>query len=855
MTKDPKLRAHHEWIGFLQPVGLVVSPPALIAAGAYVDRNVAPVQKRLERLVVDDPKLGPMVGDLPAFLFDVLEWEPENLAGHVGTELPDSLSVALPEYGDVLEPTYAAPDDGGGWLMLLRSEPAATDLDAVPRDGDGWRASPQARFDRILRSTGIPIGLLSNGASLRLVYAPRGESTGHVSFPVAAMLDVAGRPILAALHMLLAAERLFLLDHDERLPHILDESRKYQNQVSSELGEQVLRALWKLVRGFQAADEKRAGQLLGWIKRNDPEHLYGGFLATILRLVFVLYAEDNGLMPADRVYQAHYSVTGLFSRLRDEAGRFPDHMAQRFGAWPQLLALFRLLYDGAHHGELHLPARRGELFDPDGYPFLEGRAYGKRRVMGEPIDPPRISDGTVFRVLENLLLLKGERLFYRALDVELIGSIYEGMMGFTVEVAMGPAIAVGKDHVVVDLGKLLKMAPAARIRALKDEAGVKLSGNALKAFKAAGDVESMVAALDRRVSKRTSQLIPPEGLYLQPTEERRRSGSHYTPRTLTEPIVRTTLRPVLDELGEHHPTPQAILGLKVCDPAMGSGAFLVEACRQLGTALQEAWQVHGQEPALPPDEDLDLHARRLVAQRCLYGVDKNHFAVSLAKLSLWLVTLANEHPFTFVDHALRLGDSLVGLSREQILAFDWETGRQPPIIRRVVDNAVAEAEEKRRRIQELGDLPDNAEKRRLLREADVALGDVRLIGDLVLAAFFGAEKAEGRKELRTEYESKVSLWRGGTLERKELEALAYDLREKEFPVLPFHWEIEFPEVFTGDGFDALFGNPPFAGKNTLAAGHVPGFLDWLKTIHEESHGNADLVAHFFRRAFNLVRAD
>src|SRR5262249_28885327 len=81
------------------------------------------------------------------------------------------------------------------------------------------------------------------------------------------------------------------------------------------------------------------------------------------------------------------------------------------------------------------------------------------------------------------------------------------------------------------------------------------------------------------------------------------------------------------------------------------------------------------------------------------------------------------------------------------------------------------------------------------------------------------------------------------------------LRRGSFTITPFHWEIEFPEVFDRDnpGFDAIVGNPPFAGKNTLINGNREGYLDWLKTLHKESHGNADLVAHFFRRSFNLLR--
>ena len=116
---------------------------------------------------------------------------------------------------------------------------------------------------------------------------------------------------------------------------------------------------------------------------------------------------------------------------------------------------------------------------------------------------------------------------------------------------------------------------------------------------------------------------------------------------------------------------------------MGSGAFLVEACRQLGDALVAAWRRHNATPPIPPDEDALRHAQRMVAQRCLYGVDKNPFAVDLAKLSLWLATLAKDHPFTFLDHALKAGDSLVGLSREQIACIHWAPSKQLPLLRDV----------------------------------------------------------------------------------------------------------------------------------------------------------------------------
>jgi hypothetical protein len=347
-------------------------------------------------------------------------------------------------------------------------------------------------------------------------------------------------------------------------------------------------------------------------------------------------------------------------------------------------------------------------------------------------------------------------------------------------------------------------------------------------------------------------------MVLQPSEERRRSGSHYTPRALTEPIVRTTLDPILARMrgaDGRAPRPAQILDLKVCDPAMGSGAFLVEACRQLAGALVEAWNAHGGKPAIPPDEDDVVFAMRLVVQRCLYGVDRNPVAVDLAKVSLWLATLAKDHPLTFLDHALRHGDSLVGLSQKQIEAFHWKGDApafQAGFETMQVREHVAKVADLRRLIREADENVSDWELRDLWDEALLELRKVRLFGDLLLAAFFKGETPKEREGNRSEYASAVV---SGETDRYR--GWLDESRHGDPPLVPFHWEIEFPEVFEREnsGFDAIAGNPPFAGKNALLRSQPPAYLSWLKELHSQSHGNSDLVAHFFRRAFLLVRKD
>lgn len=865
MAVDPEILRHKEWLGFLQPVGLVVSPPALVKAQAVVNRDVVKLQQSLLVAVSREQLPGvserAWITDFPLFAAAVLEWQPDDFVED--PERLTELEVVLPDYSEVLTPTYAVPNpDSEGWMMLVQITSLGAALDEVDptlEKSGKWHASPQLKFERLLREKEIPIGLLCNGTELRVVYAPRGESSGHLTFPVQAMCEVSGRLILGAMEMLLSAYRLFTAPSDRRLPVLLAESRKYQAEVSTKLAGQVLDALWELLRGFQAANAATNGKLLD---ETDPQHIYGGLITTLLRLVFLLYAEDEGLMPGYELYQLNYAVSGLYERLRTDTGNYPDTMDQRYGAWIWLLSLFRLVYDGGGQTPEYLPARHGQLFEPDEYPFLEGRLRHNHFVRGEPIEPPRIPDGVVCRVLQNLLILDGERLSYRSLDVEQIGSVYEGIMGYAVERARSPSIGLYSKPkgskvsttVVVDVATLLASKAGDRPKLLKDWANCEVTGSVLKSLKEAKTKEDLVAALGRKVSRQTPNLLLVGALYLQPGEERRRSGSHYTPRSLTKPIVETTLRPVLEAMGER-PTAEQILELKVCDLAMGSGAFLVEACRQLADKVVEAWGRDGLPAELPDGEEALLYARRLAAQRCLYGVDKNPFAVNLAKLSLWLVTLSKDLPFTFLDHALKYGDSLVGLTRKEIAAFGQENTAVLPLLKLLKKVDIARSY--RTEIQSLDTRSnrDDDEKRDRFRRIEQELQEARLVGDVAVAAFFEGSSNREREEKNKEFAALVRAWRKNQLDVSEVKVIAHKLQCLTHPVKPFHWEIEFPEVFDrkNPGFDVIVENPPFAGKNTTINAHTSGYSDWLKLVHLKSHGNSDLVAHFFRRAFNLLR--
>jgi len=427
-------------------------------------------------------------------------------------------------------------------------------------------------------------------------------------------------------------------------------------------------------------------------------------------------------------------------------------------------------------------------------------------------------------------------------------------------------------------------------------------------------------------------IVTAGSLYVGAGADRRSSGTHYTPRSLTEPIVRYTLEPLVyhgpaeglpAEQWTLHP-PRKLLELKVCDIAMGSGAFLVQACRYLSERLVEAWEesedrvrrqarpedgiVPGITPYGEPSEGSPAEAliprepaerlalaRRLVADRCLYGVDKNPMAVEMAKLSLWLTTLDKGRPFTFLDHALKAGDSLVGVSDlEQVRRLHpkpTSTTYNYSLTADLTDQAVREAVALREHLERMPtrDISDVRAKYALLAQARAKMATVMLLGDLVAgAAVATAGKSERVRNEQLGLLTPVVL---DALDNPDLcgplltpspdtdsvddplaglKQRATDLLLPAFgrgddedgpaPV-PLHWPLEYPEVFAVEdsarrGFDAIVGNPPFMGGLRLDTAFGER---WREYIVESLAGNvrgvrgtADLCAYFFLQGAQLL---
>ena len=222
-AQDTNTGAHLEWLGFIQPNGLVVSAPALVKAGAILNRQDAEGQALLagcvdRRAVFPGRDAEPCVRDFRAFASTVLGWgfSPKGYAGTEEVPVPDDLMVVLPDYGETLRPDFAVrerdPQNGASpWQLLVQVLDTGQNFDKATTGSGGLEASPQGRAERVLRSTGVPAGVLFNGVALRLISAPRGESSGWMDFRFGDLINSAGRPLCSALRLLLSEQRLLAL--------------------------------------------------------------------------------------------------------------------------------------------------------------------------------------------------------------------------------------------------------------------------------------------------------------------------------------------------------------------------------------------------------------------------------------------------------------------------------------------------------------------------------------------------------------------------------------------------------------------------------------------------------------------
>ncbi len=935
-------RHHAEWLSLVEQTGPFLSMPVLLKRFNTGLEAHDPERFRTLRMAYEeweDKWSNPVIHNawVKHVLGNVLELTEEVLAE--GQAVPQSLAVTIPEHAESLRPDFVVREtNGGNNRMLIRAYPATQHLEK-PVAGRTWKASPSTRMMELLHGTGVRLGLVTNGEHWMLVDAPRGETTGFASWYAHLWLD---EPItLRAFRSLLSAERFFGVPDDETLEAMLAESALNQQEVTDQLGYQVRNAVEILVRSLDRADQDHGRKLLEGV--SEPA-LYEAALTVMMRLVFLFCAEERKLLPDDEFYTANYSVSSLSKQLRETSDQYGEEILERrHDAWCRLLSTFRAVHGGVSHDRFNLPAYGGNLFDPDRFPFLEGRrqlpspsgrgAGGEGTWRDMPADPLPVGNRTVLHLLEALQLLEmrvpggggaeKRRLSFIALDIEQIGHVYEGLLDHTAKRAPEPVLGLAgakNKEPEIPLSKLeaewergedrllafVKKDTGRSESALGKGLNVELEPADANRFQAAcgGDAKLWervrpFAGLVRDDTFGRPVVIPKGSVYVTAGTDRRTSGTHYTPKSLTEPIVQYTLEPLVYEgPAEGKPkeqwrlrSPRELLELNICDMACGSGAFLVQACRYLSERLMEAWEeaerslspgeragVRGStqiritpygEPSsgepgemlIPKDTDERIiYAPRIVAGRCLYGVDINPLACEMAKLSLWLLTLAKDMPFTFLDHAIRCGDSLVGIS--DIKQLEWFSlsppatpHTQPTFAHEQIRRRLNATRLLRRQIEERfdGTVEDTEHKALMLKNADEQTRRLAYAADHLIAVHWQpvseAERERERSDTLRDVEFKFKDLPVEELDRETAERLRVVGCGR-----TFHWPLEFPEVFERGGFDAVVGNPPFMGGQMISGNLGAAYRAFVVGVVAQGlRGSADLCAYFFLRGVAVLR--
>jgi len=419
------------------------------------------------------------------------------------------------------------------------------------------------------------------------------------------------------------------------------------------------------------------------------------------------FAEERDLLPESELFTNAYGLVGEREALRARAeAEGEEALDATHATWHRLLATSRALYYGASFEDARIPGYGGSLFDPTRFPFLSALSPSGRLAVP-------VSDRVMLHVLDSVQLAdiagEGKRpISFRDIDVEQIGYIYEGLLGFTCrpvsEVTVGliggngaePEISLevlndlaeeASDdadlavriiaHVTADQPACKPPSKAALAKALAASDSVLDAEVALRSVTRdqtlAEELATWLGAIRRDLRNRPT-VFPPGSLLVVETPSRRNAGAHYTPRNLAEDVVSHALEPLVydpgpldtaDSTAWRLRSPEDILELKVADIACGSGAFLVAAARYLAGKLVESWAESGRGYGSPHQQLVS--ATREVVAHCLYGADINPMAIEMCKLSLWLVSLDKTQPFSFVDDKVFVGNSLLGVTDKRQL--------------------------------------------------------------------------------------------------------------------------------------------------------------------------------------------
>jgi len=732
-------------------------------------------------------------------------------------------------------------DQGHPPLLLAYAGAWDEDLDA----GQGSER-PMHRFAARLAQDGIAYGLLITGERLRLTRAEGdGPRRAYLEVDLAGLVEEEDPESFAAFLRLVSCTT-FLLEAPGRaslIQTIERESREHSQQVSEDLKRAVFEAAESLIEAL-LRDAEQAGRLSDRTLLTEAElkSWRDAALTGLYRILFILYAEARDpRLEQHPIYRQSYSLEGLVEDLnRDPSREWPEN---RTFLWARLKALFRIFDVGLPAIGVweNIPPRGGDFFNASTH---EGRT----------LEAARLPDQIVARVVLTLTTAEPragigrERVSFRELDIESLGSVYEGLLEREPRIA-GPAA------IEAEVAGRSLVLEADELAGLCGERGLRVGGDSaiLASTPAVASLHDDGAGSPRATEsgdrpRRGAQALlirrlGPHAFHFISSSARKGSGSFYTPTRLVQDLVVHSLQPLVEGR-----KPDSIESLRILDPACGSAHFLVGAMRFLGQALHRSyvedlagrpptqfrsttgqgwdldWQASDEE-ARRSNSEARAWCKRRIAERCLFGVDLNPTAVSLARVALWIESLAGDRPLTYFEHHVRCGNSLLGtwfkrLDRPPLAKKEARiSSNQLELPGEVLRDMVAEAAEARRGIDrydpdalrregiEPESVEEQAHKDRLRRKADDLLGRARLLFDLRSASLFVPEIW---RDWLTLFGHIGSL---GDLESFSWSRPWWDefarVRDRE---RFFHWELEFPEVLRDPvrpSFDVVLGNPPW----------------------------------------------
>jgi Alw26I/Eco31I/Esp3I family type II restriction m6 adenine DNA methyltransferase len=606
-------------------------------------------------------------------------------------------------------------------------------------------------------------------------------------------------------YVLFRKQALLQVEGKSLLDRILEGSEEYAVELEADIKERAYEVVELLCRGFAAgfAHEQLTDATL--------KSIYDNSLTLLYRLLFVFYAEARELLPltTNASYRENYSLRKLTHDIDEIFKKGYELSTSSTQYYHNISNLFHLINNG--DPKLGVPEYNGGLFDPVEHPFLEKKA---------------IPDAYLVRAIHQLARITDKKLRrevvvdYNTLSERHLGSIYEGLLEFK------PLIAP-YDLVVI-----------------KDKGSIKYA----------------------LASKHTGKKVAytKDELYLANDKgERKASGSYYTPEYIVNYIVENTLDPLAKEAHEKvkalkpevdkaiakwqtlkeqkqglEPTEkyerkiaeeserplEPYLSLKVLDPAMGSGHFLARATDFLAEAIATDPDIKA--PLELTEESELTYYRRRVVESCIYGVDLNPLAVELAKLTLWLTTMAKSKPLSFLNHHLRVGNSLIGTKVADLDEILKAKGKKKAIdlsrapvqlglFQQAFNQKLYDLLQNRALIAQLPTetLQDVRNKQKWEKDFEHNMERFRTLADVWVSTFFGNDvRWDKYNTLIENLQSSDSEWENLLKAEDFQKALA--LREKK---RFFHWELELPEVFYDEqgnikanaGFDVVIGNPPY----------------------------------------------